>query len=91
MYYLNKKAFEFIKMLKKSKRGEYEITDLLNMYFKKNLKLNEIHLGRGITWFDMGSYDDFINASSFIKIIEERQNLKIGSVEQAAKLVKFIK
>ena len=90
MYFLNKDAFVYGKKLKMSKRGEYEISDLLNIYLKKNKKISSLHLKRGFTWFDMGTFDDFINASFFVKIIEERQNLKIGSVNEAAFLSGFI-
>tara|TARA_B100001175_G_scaffold315913_1_gene328526 strand:+ start:3563 stop:4384 length:822 start_codon:yes stop_codon:yes gene_type:complete len=84
MYYLDKNAFFYGKKLKKSKRGEYEISDLFNIYLKNKKKIYSHHLGRGFTWFDMGTYDDFINASLFVKIIEERQNLSIGSINEAA-------
>lgn len=90
MYYLDCKAFSFSKKLKKSKRGEYEITDLLNLYLQKKNKIAHHHLGRGVTWFDMGTYDDYINASLFVKIIEERQNLKIGCIYEAAYVSGFI-
>lgn len=90
MYYLDYNSIVYGKKLKKSKRGEYEISDLLNFYIKMKKKINSYHLGRGVTWFDMGTYDDYINASLFVKIIEERQNLKIGSINEAAFLSGFI-
>lgn len=90
MYFLDAKSIKFAKKLKKSKRGEYEITDLLNVYIKNGIELNDIKLGRGVTWFDMGTFDDFLNASQFVKIIEERQNLKIGSISEASYLSNFI-
>ena len=90
MYFLDHKAIAYSKQLKISKRGEYEIADLLNIYLKKKDKINNYHLDRGVTWFDMGTYDDYLNASLFVKIIEERQNLKIGDVYEAAYLSSFI-
>ncbi len=90
MYYLDYNSLVYGKKLKKSKRGEYEISDLLNFYLYKKKKINFHHLGRGVTWFDMGTYDDYLNASIFVKIIEERQNLKIGSINEAAFLCGFI-
>ena len=90
MYFLDHKAIAYSKQLKTSKRGEYEIADLLNIYLKKKDKIKNYHLDRGVTWFDMGTYDDYLNASLFVKIIEERQNLKIGDVYEAAYLSGFI-
>ncbi len=90
MYYLDAKSIKFAKKMKKSKRGEFEITDLLNTYIRNKIPLNDIKLGRGVTWFDMGTFEDYLNASLFVKIIEQRQNLKIGSITEAAYLSKFI-
>ena len=57
---------------------------LEHIIFHLNIKNN--YFDRGVTWFDMGTYDDFLNASLFVKIIEERQNLKIGDIYEAAYL-----
>ncbi len=90
MYYLDYNSIKYAKKIKKSKRGEYEISDLLNNYLKNKKNINSHQFGRGLTWFDMGTHDDYINASLFVKIIEERQNLKIGSIYEAAYLSGFI-
>ena len=55
---------------------------MINLYTKKGLK--EIFLQRGYTWFDTGSYNDLINASNFVRLIESRQNLKLGCIEETA-------
>ena len=75
--------------LKKSKRGELEIVDLMNQYLKNN-KLKIHPLGRGSSWLDTGNCDDILRASNYINIIENRQNLKIGCIEEIAYKKKFI-
>ena len=73
----------YCKNLKKSNRGELEIVDLINVYVKqKKAKFEKI--GRGISWLDMGSFDDLNNCSNFIRAIEKRQNFMIGSPEEIA-------
>lgn len=83
LYFMNSKAFDEIKKLKKSSRGEYEITDLLKIYIKKN-KCKFYRFKRGFTWIDAGSTDDLFSASEFVKNIEKRQGLKIYSLEELA-------
>lgn len=78
-YFFDKKVCEYAKKLKKSKRGELEITSLLNIYLKKKKLKFEI-LGRGYTWFDLGTFDNLLNAQNFVKIIQERQGLEIGNI-----------
>lgn len=69
--------------LKKSKRGEYEILDLLKVYLKKN-KLKNISLGRGYAWFDTGTFENMISASNFIKSIENLQKHHVGNIDEIA-------
>ena len=69
--------------MKKSKRNELEITDLLKKYKKQN-KLRYKELGRGAVWLDTGSIEDFHNASSFVSTIENRQGIKIACLEEIA-------
>lgn len=89
IYFFDKKVLSYCKDLTKSKRGELEIVDLLNMYIKKSqAKFNEI--GRGISWLDMGSFDDLNECSNYIKAIEKRQNFLIGSLEEIAFLNNWI-
>ena len=81
---------KFSKTLKPSKRKEIEITDLLNIYRKKN-KLNSELLGRGGVWLDTGSIEDFYSASNFISTIENRQGFKIACLEEISLMNKWIK
>jgi hypothetical protein len=77
------------KDLTKSKRGELEIVDLINIYIKKSsVKFEEI--GRGISWLDMGSFEDLNDCSNYIRAIEKRQNFMISSPEEIAFLNNWI-
>jgi len=76
-------AFEFSKSIEKSKRGEYEITDLLTKYLQSNL-LSVKKISRGNTWFDLGTPESILAASNFVHSQQERQGLFIGSPEEAA-------
>jgi len=78
LYIYHKSVFEISEKIKKSRRGELEISSINNLLIK-NKSLRFILLGRGTTWFDMGSYSDLFNASEFVKIMEDRQGLEIGS------------
>ena len=89
IYFFDKNVVSYCKNLVKSKRKELEIVDLINMYLKKNLaKFKEI--GRGISWLDMGSFDDLNECTNYIRAIEKRQNFMIGSPEEIAFLNKWI-
>ena len=77
LYFFDKNVVKYAKELKPSKRGELEITDLLNKYRKKN-KLSAEFIGRGGAWLDTGSIEDFYNTSAFVSNIEKRQGLKIS-------------
>ena len=81
LYAFDSNVVNYIKNLKPSLRNELEIVDLINIYKRKN-KLNLIKLGRGTAWMDVGSYEELYSASSFIKNIEDRQNYKIGCLEE---------
>tara|TARA_B100001093_G_scaffold87500_1_gene79440 strand:- start:82 stop:957 length:876 start_codon:yes stop_codon:yes gene_type:complete len=83
LYFFDNNVINFSKTLKPSLRNEIEITDLLNIYRKKN-KLNAEMLGRGGVWLDTGSIEDFYKASNFISTIENRQGLKIACLEEIA-------
>ena len=67
--------------LSKSNRGEYEISDLNNLYLKKK-KLNYRILGRGFNWFDTGSPSNLLDASIFVRLVQERSNVIISSPEE---------
>ncbi len=90
LYFYDNKAVSIVKKIKPSKRGELEITDLNNEYLRRG-KLKVRLLDRGYAWLDTGTYDSLIDASMFIKTIEERQGLKIGCIEEIAYRMGYIK
>tara|TARA_B110001450_G_C17652964_1_gene494055 strand:- start:534 stop:1403 length:870 start_codon:yes stop_codon:yes gene_type:complete len=89
LYYFDNKVVEYSKKLKPSKRGELEITDLLNKYRAKN-KLKAGYIGRGGAWLDTGSIEDFYKTTLFVSAIENRQGFKIACIEEIAYLNKWI-
>jgi glucose-1-phosphate thymidylyltransferase len=89
LYFFDNNVIKHAKNLKPSKRGELEITDLLNKYRKKNI-LKAEYLGRGGAWLDTGSIDDFYKTSLFVSAIENRQGFKIACIEEIAYLNKWI-
>lgn len=89
LYIFDSKFHDYFKMIKPSARGETEITDILNLYLKqKGLMISKFQ--RGTTWLDTGSYDDLLSASNFVRVIEDRQNLKIACLEELALFNKWI-
>ena len=89
LYFFDNKVVKLSKNLKPSKRGEIEITDLLNLYKSKN-KLEADIIGRGGAWLDTGSIEDFYKTSAFVSSIENRQGLKIACLEEIALSNKWI-
>ena len=89
LYFFDNKVVSYSKKLKPSKRGEVEITDLLNKY-RLNSKLKADFIGRGGAWLDTGTIDDFYKTSSFVSSIENRQGLKIACLEEIALNNKWI-
>ncbi len=89
LYFFDNKVVNYSKKLKPSKRGEVEITDLLNKYKLKG-KLKADFIGRGGAWLDTGTIDDFYKTSSFVSSIENRQGLKIACLEEIALNNKWI-
>jgi len=89
LYYFDKNVVKHSKSLNFSKRGELEITDLLNIYKKKN-KLSADFIGRGGAWLDTGTMEDYYKTISFVSAIENRQGLKIACLEEIALKNKWI-
>ena len=81
LYFFDNKVIKYSKSLKPSKRGEIEITDLLNKY-KSKRKLTADYIGRGGAWLDTGSLEDFYKTSTFVSTIENRQGFKIACLEE---------
>ena len=90
LYFFDKDVVKYSKKLKPSKRGELEITDLLNIYLKKK-QLNTDFIGRGGAWLDTGTMDDYYKTISFVSAVENRQGLKIACLEEIALNKKWIK
>ncbi|MCU0652626.1 MAG: glucose-1-phosphate thymidylyltransferase RfbA [Candidatus Omnitrophica bacterium] len=89
LYFYDKRAVSMVKNIKPSKRGELEITDLNKEYLRRG-KLKVKLFSRGYAWLDTGTCDSLIDASIFIKTIEERQGLKIGCIEEIAYRMGYI-
>ena len=83
LYFYDNDVVPIARALRPSRRGELEITDV-NLAYLRNGRLNVTVMGRGFAWLDTGTHHSLLQASHFIEAVEERQGLKVGSIEEVA-------
>ncbi len=89
LYFYDNSVVDIAKNIKPSPRGELEITDINRVYLEKG-KLNVGVINRGTAWLDTGTFNSLMQAGQFVQVIEERQGVKIGSIEEVAYRMGFI-
>jgi glucose-1-phosphate thymidylyltransferase len=89
LYFYDNSVVQLAKELKPGARGEYEITDINKEYLLQN-KLKVVVFDRGTAWLDTGTFASLMQAGQFVQVIEERQGLKIGCIEEVAYRMGFI-
>ena len=89
LYFYTNDVIKIAKSLSLSQRGELEITDINNQYIEnKNMIINI--MDENFTWLDTGTFDSLYNASKFVKVMQKKNNLKFGLIEEIAYLNNFI-
>lgn len=89
LYFYDNQVIEMTKSLTPSARGELEITALNCLYMEQD-QLTVTPLSRGVAWFDLGTFDNLLSASTFVQILEQRQNLRLAALEEIAYRLGFI-
>lgn len=89
LYFYDNSVVEVARNIKPSQRGEYEITDV-NRYYLEHNKLKVCKMDRGTAWLDTGTFKSLIEANQFVQVVEDRQGLKIGCIEEIAYRMGFI-
>ncbi|MBC8151572.1 MAG: glucose-1-phosphate thymidylyltransferase, partial [Bacteroidetes bacterium] len=89
LYFYNNDVVDIAKNLQPSPRGEYEITDVNKVYLERG-QLKVSILDRGTAWLDTGTFTSLMQAGQFVQVIEERQDLKIGCIEEVAYRMQYI-
>ena len=89
LYFYDNSVVEVARNIKPGKRGEYEITDV-NKYYLEHKKLKVCKLDRGTAWLDTGTFKSLIDATQFMQVMEDRQGLKVGCIEEVAYNMGFI-
>ena len=89
LYIFDSKVLSYVKGLKPSSRGELEITDLLQKYLQSN-SLKVTKMDKGTAWLDTGTFSSLMQASQFVQVLEKRQGLKVGCIEESAYKMGYI-
>lgn len=89
IYFFDNQVVDIAKNVKPSERGELEITDVIDQYQQKGQLMVSV-LDKGTAWLDTGTFHSLMQASQFVEVIEHRQGLKIGSIEEVAYKMKYI-